>query len=78
MVKLNLDEKACVLLQCLDKLSVKKRMDVLSIFDSFGDIFSKYDEYRDIIVKTSSQDFYDALYNAIISGRVEQELDKCD
>lgn len=78
MVKLNLDEKACVLLQCLDKLSVKKRMDVLSIFDSFGDIFSKYEDYKDIIVKTSSPDFYDALYNAIISGRVEQELDKCD
>lgn len=78
MLNLNLDEKACVLLQRIDKLSVKKRMDVLSLFDNFGDIFTSYKEMKSEIIRLSSTEFYDALDNAIVSGAVEDELKKCE
>ena len=78
MVNLSLDEKACVLLQCIDKLSVKKRMDVLSLFDNYGDIFRYYQEMKDDIVRLASADFYQALEEAIAQNVVEKELAKCE
>ena len=78
MVKLNLDEKACVLLQVVDKLSINKRREILSLFDNYGDIFSKYLECRALLEKVGSQDFYERLDAVIKSGEVEALLDKCE
>lgn len=78
MLNLNLDEKACILLQCLDKLSVKKRKDVLYLFNNFGDIFTDYKDIKGEIVSLTSIDFYDALENAIESKVVDKELEKCE
>ncbi|MBQ2714598.1 MAG: DNA-processing protein DprA [Clostridia bacterium] len=78
MVDLTKSEKACILLQCIDKLSVKKRLSVLSLFDDFGDIFDLYAEYRDIIVQKTSESFYDALKEGIEKDVVGRELIECD
>ncbi len=78
MVNLTKDEKACVLMQVVDKLSIKKRREILSLFDNYGDIFECYDDYQEQLEKIGSHDFYTHLKDAIESGAVEKQLERCE
>lgn len=77
MFDLTKSDKACILLQTTEMLGVKKRFELLSLFDDIADVFDTYKERRLDIVNFCGEKFYDKLVECIENGAVEKLLDDC-
>lgn len=77
MFSLSKSDRACILLQTTEMLGVKKRYELLSMFDDIADIFDTYAKRRLDIIDFCGEKFYDKLVECIEGGAVDKVLDDC-
>lgn len=78
MFDLTKSDKACLLIQATETLGVKKRFELLSLFDDIGEIFDTYKDRRDDVVGFCGEKFYDKLVECIQTNAVGRILEQCE
>ena len=77
MFNLSKSDKACILLQSTEMLGIKKRFELLTLFDDIAEIFDTYKERRFDIIGFCGEKFYDKLVECIEGEAVDKILDDC-
>lgn len=77
MYNLSKSDRACILLQSTEMLGVRKRFELLSLFDDIAEIFDTYKERREDIINFCGDRFYDRLVECIENEAVDKVLLDC-